>query len=406
MAENTLTRLEDIISSKFSGKLFRGINFTDEPRFIQYTFSEPTLKDDESSGVGLSRDDAQARIKAMAEYLERKSLECPGLPLTKEAYKNLGTDAIDPARFCNFRDVDLGGKKEEYLSHLRTSLISWSPVSAVGENKTFLVPSQLVYVPFLSDEPMIRPQVSTGAAGHFSLDSARVNGLFEVIERDAFILKYLSKLGSPQVALDGDLIELQNYFKRYLLEVKIYDITSDLGIPTYLAVNIDQTGLGPAVSLGAKTGFNPREAIAGAMLESQQIRQWIRYSHLVDGQPELSDPSKVKTMKDRGYFWSRKSMIDELSFLDNGSQVHIRPREDFRSSLTETIRRLGDKGIEVYFADITHERLRGKGFHVTKAIAPDLHPLFLDEDYPLYDSKRLNDLLGGREVNKLPVPFL
>lgn len=144
------------------------------------------------------------------------------------------------------------------------------------------MPAQLVYVPYSyqHDEPLLRFPISTGAATGVSLDDALYRGICEVVERDAFMITYLNKIVSPQVNLfsikDKTIYDIANIFKRYKLELVILNLTTDLQIPVFAAVTLDRTGLGPAVSVGLKAGFNIKETIIGAIEESLMVRTWIR----------------------------------------------------------------------------------------------------------------------------------
>lgn len=72
----------------------------------------------------------------------------------------------------------------------------------------------------------------------------------------------------------------------------------------------------------------------------------------------------------------------------------------------DLVTHLKSNGIDSYSVDLTAEPFREAGFYVVRAIQPQLHPLFLDEAFPCYWSLRLEKELNGREVNKMPHPFM
>ncbi len=106
---------------------------------------------------------------------------------------------------------------------------------------------------------MLSVPISTGAAAGGCLASALVRGIYEVIERDAFMISYLNKLENDKVDLekipDARITTLLSILNRYRIEGHIMDITSDLGVPTFVTILVDRTGIGPAIHCGLKTSF-------------------------------------------------------------------------------------------------------------------------------------------------------
>ncbi len=400
----TLKKFKILEGTFCLGNLSRILNFTDEPRFCQFYCSAIGANScgEQLGSAALAFNEDTAKVRALGEYIERYCLETISQELNVLPFNNVSSSALDPAQFINFRDEDLDFRKEEYIKRIRQTLISWVTGTNLKDKKTTLIPAQLVYVGTRLDEPLIRPQISTGAAAHEVREKATLNGILECVERDAFMLRYLAGDAVPQIKLEGRLKELKDYFERYKLELKIYDITTDLGIPSFMSVNIDRTGIGPAVSVGLKSGLVPEEAIYGAIIESQQVRQWIRFLFVQDRSPKIA-LSEIDSIKKRGYFWYNVDMINKLDFL-NGPFERTKPSK--LNNLEDTLNHLADKGISIYEVDITAPQVRDAGFNVIKAVVPKLHPLFLDERYPCFYSERLESHLNGRKINSLPHPFM
>jgi len=404
--EKTIDKFRYLEMKGIIGKLKKLLSFTDEPHFFQYSCSySENPYDEESGGIAIGLNENETKIRAMGECIERYSLQTISNPLIIDSFNNLNSNALDPGDFINFREQEMKNRKSEYLQKLRNCRISWVEGKDLKSNTKVLIPAQLVYVPFHKKEPIIRSQISTGAAAHENYEDAIIRGIFEGIERDAYMLKYLSKESSPLMILKGRLQKLEDYFKRYYLELKVFNITSDIKIPTFMCLNLDHTGEGPAVSVGLSSGFSSREAILKSIIESQQVRQWIRYSYIQDKKPKITHPSKIHSIKDRGYYWYPVERIKDLDFLHNGQYKKI-PKREKVYSLKELIDYLNKKGIRSYVVDITPNEIREAGFNVVKVILPELHPLFLYENFPHFYSKRLEDRLKGRELNLVPHPFM
>ncbi len=400
----TLKKFKSLEEKGYLGILKRTFNFTDEPKFFQYSCVSPEGK---FEGSSIDENKKIAKIKSCGEYIERYCLDHPNQVFILDSYNNIKDSALDPSIFINFRDCDLGFRKEEYIQKIKDSNLKWVEAINPLDNSRIKLPAQLVYVDFdFNDELMIRPRVSTGAAANETLEEALYSGIMENIERDSYMLSYLSQKQLPKINLEKYFQETFNYFKRYLLDLYVFDTTTDLNIPSFMCLNIDRTGLGPAVSVGLKSSLNPKEGVLGSIKESQQVRQWIRNLWIQKGYDDSHLQKEILEIEDRGFYWYGLDKIAELEYLINSSSF-----KDFNKIKSPTTKKnivsyLKEKEISTYYVDLTLPEFKEIGFFVVKAIQPELHPLFLEESFPCYFSERLNKELDGKEVNKLIHPFM
>ncbi|MBI4116989.1 YcaO-like family protein [Candidatus Pacearchaeota archaeon] len=405
MDSETLRKFNLLRLTGCLGDLIESFYFTDEPKFSQYS----CYKDDpESGGTSVDINEERAKIKACGEFLERTCLNyTEGLSPELISMKFNKALCVDPARFVNFRDTDMSYKKEQYISLIRNSKISWVKGRNECNMEEILIPAQLVFVEYPFSEPLIRPRISTGAAAAENFEDALSKGILENIERDAYIISYLSRRKLPKVELERELKTLEEYFNRYLIELNVFDITTDIEVPSYMCIALDRTGFGPAVSVGLKTGFDEVESIKGAILESHQIRQWTRYQYLKQGNVPLTNSKDIKSEKDRGLFWYNKERITDLDFL-LGNEETVRIGQIRRPAMNRKslVNYLQNKGVQTFSVDITYPPYKEAGFNVIRTIQPELHPLFLEEEFPCYHSNRLNKFLGNNVINLLPHPFI
>ncbi|OQA65808.1 MAG: YcaO-like family protein [Candidatus Diapherotrites archaeon ADurb.Bin253] len=334
-------------------------------------------------------------------------MDNPNQEFVIDSYNNIKDSALDPSLFINFRDSDLNFRKQDYIKKIKDSKLKWVEATNLQGGSKVLVPAQLVYVDFdFTNEPMIRPRVSTGAAANESLEKALYSGIMENIERDSYMISYLSKKQLPKINLEKGFPDINNYFKRYLLDLQVFETTTDLEIPSFMCLNIDRTGLGPAISVGLNASVNPREGILGSIKESQQVRQWIRNLWIQKANPKNYSKEDVKEIEDRGFYWYDLAKIKELDYLLNPQSLkdiqEIKPPKT-KEELQDKLRK---NGIDTYYVDLTHPVFKDAGFFVVRVIQPQLHPLFLDESFPCYHSDRLNKELNGKEVNRFLHPFM
>lgn len=403
--ETTLSKFKLLEEKGRLGILRRSFNFTDEPKFWMYSCVSNEGKYESSS---LDEDKQFAKIKALGEYIERYCLDNPQQDLYYESFNELESKAINPGDFVNFRNIDLKFRKKEYLEKIKSSKIKWVEGRNEQDGSKILIPAQLVYVDYNFDrEPMIRPRVSTGAATHETFDEAFYSGILENIERDSYMISFLSKKSLPKIDLERDFSKELEYFKRYLLDLHVFETTTELGIPSFMCLNLDKTGLGPAVSVGLKSDLDPKKAIIGSIKESQQVRQWIRNLWIQRDEPRISKPEDIKEIEDRGFYWYHLDRINDLNYLLDSSDIkNVREIQSQVEKKRDLVAHLSKKGIDSYSVDLTAEQFKEAGFYVVRAIQPQLHPLFLDEAFPCYWSERLDNELNGQEVNKMPHPFM
>lgn len=209
--------------------------------------------------------------------------------------------------------------------------------------------------------------------------------------------------------------------KRYNLELCANDITTDIGIPAVVAIVIDRTGLGPAICVGLKAGFDINQNIIGAAEEALMVRSWIRDEYMYSKSKQIS-PKIISSVEERANFWCPTSTISYLDFWVNAKlrkvsyKLHKFSKGSYIEKVTELIRILGSKGYDIVCVDITAPEVQKYDVKVVKVIVPQLQPLHLDEKYPCLTFPRMfsaplnmgffNKNKNINDLNDIPHPFL
>lgn len=406
MHQKTLEKFKRLSVNNHLGILSRSFSFTDEPKLFHYHCSSNTNSEEGSSACDF--DKQKAKIKAMGEYIERFCLDNPSVIFQRYSFLERDRESLDPRIFVNFRNQDMNFKKEKYLDKICNSELEWVSSQNLLTGEKINIPAQLVYINYPFSEPLIRPRISTGTAAHETLEEATLSGIMENVERDSYMLTYFPKRKIPKISLDGELKEIEDYFARYKLELAIFETTTDIKVPSFMCLNIDRTGIGPAISVGLNADLNPLEAIKKSILESQQVRQWIRYKHVSENMPKINSKREIKKIEDRGYYWYPLNRINSLDFLLNdfvpkSSIELISPKIKSSKELAQF---LSEKGIDSYLVDIGNSFLKKNGFEIVKIIQPQLHPLFLEENLPCLESDRMKGYSKEKKLNDIPHPFM
>ena len=404
--------------------------YADEPKFWHYSaalnpnFYPHRSTPFSSQAAGFSVVSKKtALLKCLCEAIERY---CNFAFLEKEVvftgsylealHKN--TSALDPEAVVAFSGQQLESPQFTPYRVTQTSTFRWVSGIDLLSSEPILIPAQLIYLsyPFLSDEPSFYPSISTGAAGGSSLTAAILRGIYEVVERDAFMIFYLNKLAASEIDLNAlekqnpEVQKLWNISKRYAIELRSFLLTTDLEIPVVMTIAVDRSGIGKAVSVGLKSDLDLLQATIGSMGEAFHSRTWLRVAH--DAAPQKITKKlllKSSSMKNRGLFWFDKKMIHHLDFwLKNTTKKTIRIEKQHLNDVQKIQHLLSifqQKKYHVFFKDITLPPFQKLGYVVVKVIIPELQPLYLNENFPLLGGKRLAELAAG-EFNPVPHPFL
>lgn len=221
-----------------------------------------------------------------------------------------------------------------------------------------MVPSALVYMhrPF-SNEPSFCSADTNGCAAGRTLPEAILNALLELIERDAVAIWWYNRLRRPAIDLEsfGDptILEIQRAFEQIGHDAYVLDVTTDLGIPAYVAVAPAKDGSQPY--FGSAAHISPRIAALKALSEVSQIWFWSQQ----DGAPkDLEDWLGTTTTSTAPY-------LIPTGFAPGPAGMTLLP-DDAPSFCVNRIE-LAD--VEPMYVDLTRPEI---GIPVVRAIAPGL----------------------------------
>lgn len=414
-----LEKWADFLSKKTTivTDVYRVVQYNDEPTFDHF-HADVNIPNKEKyfglDGEGFSFTSADvALIKCLGEAAERFSTFIKSKSIIAESLKKLRENKVphlDPQTVTGVQD-------QEWVENAK---INWVQGWELTSRKPILIPSQLVWLSEsrYKGEKLIYPPISTGAASSSALSSAVYQGICECLERDAYMITYLRKLSRQRVNLlsHSTLAELQEKAERYNLEIAVFEITTDIPVPTFMALTIDRTGYGPAVTVGLKADLDPLVAIQGAIEESFHPRNWLRAKY-EDGERQKKE--NLNNLIQRGLFWYDQLMLKHLDFLLKNN-LPAKDISEFRLMDWSGKNKFGilkkiitANKLRTYVVEITHPELKQVGIRVAKVIMPDLQPLYLQEKYRCWQGKRLDEAperIGysdvETEINPIPHPFL
>lgn len=392
--------------------------FSDEPYFPQYSV-EIFTPNSRLVANGIATSHREAISKVIGEAVERYALSiCPEGDLVKAPFYKL-KNAIDPFSFSGPSVAQRQQIGWEQWRAIKDSPLRWVRGLSLISKEQLWVPAQVVYKPYRYDinEPIVRLPTTSGAAASLSQDDAILHGIAEVFEREAFLITYLNRLTPPRVNLKNSgktLKNLAEVFKQFYLNLDVYVLPTDAPISIMLAVITDETGIGPAVSVGARAHFDPIRAVVDAVLEAHHTRVAIR-KRIELGAVLPQDATEIRQPSDHALFWVPTFRAKEIDFLKGGKDVELTAGSGANTNLGKLLGFCREKGIELIWVKFKVPIFEECGLYMGKIIAPELHPLFTDERFPYYGGRRLYQLpveLGYRKeplreemLNHVPHPF-
>ena len=254
--------------------------------FAQHNFSAPAHSIDQlrsglsggSFGKGSTAEQGEA--SALMESIERYSGIFQGDEIrTTRSFGDFAPgEAILPNDIQLFSDTQF---KHRFLqqpddSHPvpepfdASAKAEWSPVSSLRDKRFKYLPTGLLYFfygGFHTD--------SNGCAAGNTRDEAIVQGFLELIERDAYAIWWYNRVQRAEVDLaqfdDFYVRDLQSQFAEAGRKLWVLDITSDLGIPTYVAMMHWMQNGHENIEFGSGAHFDRRIALLRSLTELTQF---------------------------------------------------------------------------------------------------------------------------------------
>lgn len=247
--------------------------------------------------------------------------------------------------------------------------IDWVDGSCLIDGQPQLLPASLCLRPAPGRFDAPQPAGTTGCAAGPSLPAATLSALEELIERDAVARWWRGDIPARPVApellqrlgIDEQARRVRRGSPR---QHWFLDVTSDLNVPTFVALSADPNGR--AVVAGYGTSLDPRHALLGALLELCQM--------------ELAQELALLKREQRGE--EALNAVDRR-WIDQYEQVTVDSFEQFTPcapalgwrddgalrSLPGTLSRLAVAGYDAYCVNLSRRPL---GIKVARVVVPGL----------------------------------
>ena len=153
--------------------------------------------------------------------------------------------------------------------------VDWTPVWSLRDQRFKYLPTGMLYF-FHSDASDSHMHAdSNGCAAGNTLEEAIVQGFLELVERDSYAIWWYNRSQRTELDLDqfGDsyVRDLKNQLAETGRRLWVLDITTDLGIPSYVAMSYSMQNGQEFVEYGSGSHFDPRIALLRSLTEVNQF---------------------------------------------------------------------------------------------------------------------------------------
>jgi oxazoline/thiazoline synthase len=331
----------------------------------------------ESGGKGVREIDAE--VSALCEALERHSGWFHGdEERVRASFDSLGSAAVHPDACQLFHPRQYPDRARWNASHSlfqfvcdpfdEQALLDWTPVWSLTQDRHRLLPTAMLYfgVPTGRGPVYVRADSNGNAAGT-TLEDAVLQGMLEVVERDAVAIWWYNQTRAPGVDLDAFtdpwLTELRDVYAGLTREVWVLDVTSDLGIPVMAAVSRRTDRPREDIMLGFGAHLDPAIALRRALTELNQLVP------AVLEQSTWDDP-------DAHRWWDHATVANQPYLIPDPMLPQREPADysyrytpDLADDIASVHTRLAAAGLEVLVLDQTRPDI---GLPVAKVIVPGL----------------------------------
>ncbi|MEM8639706.1 MAG: TOMM precursor leader peptide-binding protein [Cyanobacteria bacterium P01_G01_bin.54] len=241
---------------------------------------------------GKGRTAAQAKMSAVGEAIERYSGvfqgDEPRIRRTQvDLAAELGAEAvIDPNHCMNFsptqyaQRADWNRRCEKLFQRVPAPFDpqrerDWTPVWSLSDSRFKYLPSEYCYFGYPKPSQPDCWADTNGCAAGSTLEEAILQGLLELVERDSVALWWYNRLAKPAVDLasfdDPYFLEIQAFYQSLQRQIWVLDVTSDLGIPSFVAISACGDRPTEDIILGFGAHLDAPLAISRALTEVNQI---------------------------------------------------------------------------------------------------------------------------------------
>lgn len=275
---------------------------------------------------------------------------------------------------------------------------------------------------------------TNGCAAGFVYEDAVVSAIFELIERDAFSVHWLTKT-SPRIVdiSDSELLflgEVRRAIQSFGYSCYVMDITTDIAYPS-ICVTAVRWGTDFDIHVSAASDFDPLICVEKALKEvlhslnfsmSRTHKNYLQLnfeSYVPFANEKIGQFDRVYLWKDQKWqkelasWWFSGEHISFEMLQQNTSHVaplYLKSSVEKLNHILSFFKEKSGGYDNVYVYTYSSAYIHKLDYCVVRAIIPKLYPLYLHEVLAYTDSERLTDFTQHKNKPKTiyayPHPFI
>ncbi|MDN4071325.1 TOMM precursor leader peptide-binding protein [Paenibacillus vini] len=388
---------------------------------------------DEVTG-GRSHSYVESELAGILEGLERYCGVTPRgkRTIVQGSYSQLKDTALDPTVVGLHAEEQYNQPDFPFSPYDPEAPMEWVWGYSILHSRPVLVPELLAYYSMGEGEGFVYEN-SNGCAVGGSLEEAILYGIFEVVERDSFLMTWFAKLHAPRLDYDssGDpelILMIQRLQAVTGYEVRLYNTTMENGIPSIWAIAKGSAAHNVNLLCSAGAHLDPIRAAKSAihelagMIPAAEKRLKARRP---EAEAMLDDSFLVQQMEDHSLLYSLPQAEQRLHFLfDEQNPLRtfaeefpsIPWQEDITEDLKQILHVFLRLQMDVIVVDQSSSETLRNGLHCVKVLIPGMLPMTFGHHLTrLNGLNRVLDIpmklgytdhrLTLQELNPYPHPF-
>jgi ribosomal protein S12 methylthiotransferase accessory factor len=339
------------------------------------------------ASAGKGRTLREAMVGAVGEALERYcAYWIDPNRQHRDTYKGLGPRAIDPSDFVLYSPAQYRQPHFPFAPYSGDTPLSWVEANSLTRGITVLVPTIMTYLRPAWESPaehLLEP-TSNGLAAGPTLPFALLSGLYEVIERDAFLVTWLRKVPPRVLHVSAAMPfarAIIDHYQRHGVSIYVLALQSDIQCHVIMTVAVaDGPEVGPAAVVGLGCDLDPVAAIDKSLMELCQARpgEAVRFAQ---GLSEGLTPSTVVEIQDHSGLYHSRDFLPALEWLWRGAtqsaavDLPSYGSGNVEQNISVLVREVESVGGEAVYVDLTSSDVESVGVHVVRVLCTRLQPI-------------------------------
>jgi ribosomal protein S12 methylthiotransferase accessory factor len=351
-------------------------------------------------GEGKGETREHAIISAIGEGIEHYSASLWNRSeLTRGSAETLGNRVFDPQWLVHYDAEQYALRNFPYRPLAPDTVLLWARGCWLDTGAPVLVPAQATYLGFNDDELTFGQTTSSGLAAGNSFEDAALRALYELIERDSFMLHWLAGLAGERIdpdGCDGATKQALEEASRLGAETEVYLLDVGVGCPTVICLGFGDGDSWPGATIGLGTHADVEVALRKAVFEHGHYGPYMRRLMREGKHQNIVAPEDVLNSVDHGLYYCHTQNAGQLSSLRQpNTSINLpalRKRYRDEANLTVCTARLLESGIRAAAVDVTTSDILAAGLRVVRAVGTYAQPIHFGYGCERRNNPRLKTL--------------